>query len=152
MITIKEFSKKYDLGIIPVSYETLTFGKCVWDGLVFGKPQFQHSHMPDYIYNAFVSSGILSFEESEKLLNRNRATPFVDANMANINIEFEADTALVLGIGKTIGLNIETKVKRIEKFVFTDLRAKILSGLDRFEIHNNLETFKDKNGMTIKKA
>jgi hypothetical protein len=150
MLTIKEFSKKYNLTIIPVSDETITFGKCVWDSLVFGKPKFSHPGMPDYIYNAFVSSGILTEAESNILLHQNRTTPLVNAGIANI--EFESDVAIELGIDSKIGIEAESKVKKIQRFVFSDVKAKILTESARFQMFKNLELLKDEHWEDYKRG
>ena len=87
MMTIKQFSKNYGLDIIPVSYQGLTFGKCVWDDALFGKPKFDHGSMPDYILNTFIAAKLITLDEAEKTLIKYREQPLEKAGFFNVNIE-----------------------------------------------------------------
>jgi len=98
MITIKEFSRKYDLDIIPVSYQDLTFGKCVWDAAIFGKPKFSHKNMPDYIFSTFISAGLMTLKEAEDKLSQFRNQELKKASFFNVNIDVENNVAVDLDL------------------------------------------------------
>lgn len=142
MITIKEFSRKYDLDIIPVSYEDLTLGKCVWDAGVFGKPKFSHGSMPDYVFSTFVSAGLMSLEDADDTLNRFRAQPLRKAAFFNVNIDIETSVAVDLELDDATRLKNEVKSDKIVKFTFSDIRYKEIEFKERFMMDEKLDRIK----------
>jgi hypothetical protein len=142
MMTIKQFSKKYDLDIIPVSNERLTFGKCVWDDAIFGKPKFNHGSMPDYILNTFIDAELMTVDEAELSLKKYRDQPLEKAGFFNVNVDIETNIATEINLDDQTNLKNEIKANKIVKFTFSDIQYKELSFSDRVNIDIKLDKIK----------
>ena len=142
MLTIKQFSRMYDLEIIPVSYEGLTFGKCVWDSGIFGKPKFSHKRMPDYIFSTFVTAGLMSVTEVENLLEKFKKQDFKKASFFNENIEVDTQVVADIEIDGLIKLSEEVNTNKIVKFTFSEIRYKEIELADRIAIDNKMDEIK----------
>lgn len=142
MLTIKEFSRKYDLDIIPMSYEGLTFGKCVWETGIFKKPEFSHRSMPDYIFSTFIDAGLMSLEEANNIINKFRQQDLKKASFINENIEVDTQIVSDIEIDKIINLKNEIKSKKISKFTFSEIKFKEIEYADRIFIDDKLDEIK----------
>lgn len=142
MLSIRQFSRKYDLEIIPVSYKNLTLCKCVWDAAIFGKPKFTHPKMPDYILATFLDAGIMTLAEAETYISKFRNQPLEKAAFFNINIDVETSVATEMELDAMVSLKNEVKAHKIEMFTFSNIQYKELEFADRAFINSKLDTIK----------
>jgi len=142
-MNLRAFYRKYELELIPVALENLTFGKCVWDGGWLDSPSFTHNGMPDYIYNVFVEKNIISIDESDAILEKMRLLPKIEAEFANINIDLELSDALSLKIDKQIDLNASFDLKNVKSFSISGSIGKSMPNRDRINIDQMLDKIKN---------
>lgn len=142
-MNLRAFYRQYELELIPVALESLTLGKCVWDGGWLDSPSFSHQGMPAYIYNTFVDKNIISIDESDAILDRFRLMPNIGAKFAHEEIEIEIEDALTLKIGKEIDLNSAFDLKKVKSFSFSNSVGKELPNRDRILIDKMLDQIKD---------
>ena len=138
---IKKFRNKYDLELIPASHEGIILGTLVWDPII-GKPSFDHSGMPDHIFNAFLDAEIMKMEDWEAALKDFRETELKEANIAETIVEINVDVLTSLsqiGLGAIDG---SFELNSIKKFTFGEINVKYLSPLQRIQVDNYLEILK----------
>jgi hypothetical protein len=140
------------LELIPVALESLTFGKCVWDGGWFDKPSFKRDGMPNYIYNAFVSTGIITLDECDAILEKFRNVPKVNAAFSTINIELEIEDALEVKIKDRLEISANFDLNRISSFNITNATGKELPNRDLIILDSMLDQIKDKHWDDYKKG
>lgn len=143
-MNLRSFYRKYDLELIPAALETLTLGKCVWDGGWFDQPSFEHEGMPNYIYNIFVQKNLISDDECEAQLARLHSLENVEAELAKETIEFEIEDALEIEIAKQINMNANFDLKSVKSFSISGAVGKAIPNRDRINIDRLLDQIKDK--------
>jgi hypothetical protein len=152
-MNLRAFYRKYELELIPVALESLTFGKCVWDGGWFDTPSFTHDNMPEYIYNVFVEKNIISIDESDTILERMRNLPKIESEFASINIDIELDDIINLKLAEQINLSADFDLKNVKSFSISGSVGKEMPNRDRINIDKMLDQIKDeywdeyKNGL-----
>lgn len=142
-MNLRAFYRQYDLELIPVALETLTLGKCVWDGGWFDQPSFDHEGMPNYIYNIFVEKNIISDDECEAQLGRLHSLNNVEAAFATENIEFELEDALEIKIAQHIDMKSNFDLKSVKSFSISGAVGKAIPNRDRINIDRMLDQIKD---------
>jgi len=151
-MNLRAFYREFGLELIPAAMESLTFGKCVWDGGWFDKPSFNRKGMPNYIYNAFVDKNIITIDECDAILERFRAVPKLDAKLANKTIELEIEDALELNIKDHLEINADFDLKRVKSFTITDSMGKEMPNRDLILLDDLLEQIKDNHWDDYKKG
>lgn len=142
-MNLRTFYRQYGLELIPVALESLTFGKCVWDGGWFDTPSFTRDGMPNYIYNAFAAQGIITLEESDAILDRFRKLPQEPASFANINIELALEDALEIKLQHHLNMNVNFDMKRIASFTISNSKGKEMPNRDLIMLDDMLDQIKE---------
>lgn len=141
---IRQFRRKYDLELIPAATESIMLGTLVWDPLI-GAPKFNHPGMPDHIYTAFRTSGLFDDNELVNYIEKIKSTDFINANFAERIIDVDVDFAATLEEPKIGKIESSFGSDKVKKFTFGDLKAKVLSPLERVHIDENLDLLKKNN-------
>lgn len=141
---IKAFRNAYDLELIPVGIPSIILGTLVWDP-VFGPPVFDHPGMPNHLYNAFLSSGIIDENEFISSLEELRNHPRGPANLGTSNIDVDVSIAHEFnhpGIGE---LNQNFSLTKTRKFSFGNIEVRSIPELERVRIDSFLDILKKEN-------
>jgi hypothetical protein len=144
-MNLRTFYRQCELELIPAGLETLTLGKCVWDGGWFDQPSFVHEEMPNYIYNIFVEKNLITDYECETQLERLHSLKNVEAAFAKESIEFEVEDALEIKIAKQINMNANFDLKSVKSFSISGAVGKAIPNRDRINIDRLLDQVKDKH-------
>lgn len=145
-MNIRDFKKKYELDLIPVSNETIILSNLVWDPLI-GAPEFSHSGMPQNIFQAFLDAELIDEAKTLSWIQACTDSPFVTGELANINIDVDIDTAAAVNTPYVKFTNT-FKFSKINKFEFGDIKAKVIPFSARVEIDALLEQMRAKKWKT----
>lgn len=141
MTDLKQFSRRYDLDLIPASHDQMHVGMLVWDPLL-GKPRFDHPGMPDSIFAAFRDADYLDDAGMMGMIEEARALPRTGAHLPDAEVEVEREHTGVLEmptIGKIEG---SFDLRKVRKLKFSELEVRIMSPLMRVHIDDHLEELK----------
>lgn len=141
---LKKFRNKYDLELIPASHAGIMLGCLVWDPLI-GKPSFNHSGMPQHIFNAFLDAELLSETEWKNYLTEAKESPTVAAHFAESTLHINKEVAHSLDHPQLDEINHSFSLNKVTKFSFGELRVRTMSNLLRVRIDNYLESLKQNN-------
>jgi hypothetical protein len=139
---IGSFKRKYELDLLPVSNEDIIIGKLVWDPLI-GGPKFSHPGMPGHIFQAFLDAELIDKPGFNEWIDICANTPFKEAELGNLIIDVNIDTAAELNIPQ-FEFTQKFGFENIRKYEFGDVRSKIMTYDVRIETDSLLEIMRAK--------
>jgi hypothetical protein len=138
---IRKFRRKYDLELISAAGSHIILGTLVWDPII-GAPSFNKPGMPDHIYNAFRTSGLIDNDQMTDYQNEARQTDLSPAHFAERTIEIDMDHTASLKDPKIGEIEASFGLESVKKFSFGDLQVRAMTSLERVRIDEYLDILK----------
>lgn len=138
---IRKFRKVYSLELIPASHEGIFTGVLVWDPVI-GAPEFSRKGMPNSIFTAFLDAGLMVEEEWENLIEENKKSPLLEAQLASRTVDVDVEFVSELHHPKVGKISGEFLSEKLSRFTFGNILVREMDELVRIRIDRYLEKMK----------
>lgn len=126
-LSVRKFTRQYDLDLIIASNAGISVGDMVWDAVGIIPPRFGRRGAPSNVFNALELIGQIDQEQREALQRKARDLPLEAGALAGIEVHLDAEHSGDFKYPAMVAVASKIAVEKISAFNFGDIGVRRMS-------------------------